>query len=125
MLCYRYCFRLIDVLYCSAKLDGSILGKNTKVGVKSELIRCITQAGYEVVTGGRYCDYSFLSTVIDIWLQRAANTRSSTCLTGRLHPKRGKTRMAKMKKTKARPGLVKTAKTLHNCQTQTDADVLK
>lgn len=31
-----------------AKLDGSILGKNTKVGAKSELVRCITQAGYEV-----------------------------------------------------------------------------
>jgi len=29
-----------------------MLGKNTKVGAKSELIRCITQAGYEVMSGG-------------------------------------------------------------------------
>jgi len=37
-----------------AKLDGSILGKNTKVGVKSELIRCVTQAGYDVIAGESY-----------------------------------------------------------------------
>ncbi|KIM75446.1 hypothetical protein PILCRDRAFT_827152 [Piloderma croceum F 1598] len=37
-----------------AKLDGSMLGKNTKVGAKSELIRCITQAGYEVMSGESY-----------------------------------------------------------------------
>ncbi|KAJ6557193.1 UDP-3-O-glucosamine N-acyltransferase [Mycena sp. CBHHK59/15] len=34
-----------------AKLDGSILGKNTKVGAKAELVRCVTQAGYEVNAG--------------------------------------------------------------------------
>ncbi|KAJ7497185.1 UDP-3-O-glucosamine N-acyltransferase, partial [Mycena latifolia] len=34
-----------------AKLDGSILGKNTKVGAKAELVRCVTQAGYEVNPG--------------------------------------------------------------------------
>ncbi|KAJ6586808.1 UDP-3-O-glucosamine N-acyltransferase [Mycena vulgaris] len=34
-----------------AKLDGCILGKNTKVGVKAELVRCVTQAGYEVNPG--------------------------------------------------------------------------
>jgi len=34
-----------------AKLDGCILGKSTKVGVKAELIRCVTQAGYEVNAG--------------------------------------------------------------------------
>ncbi|KAJ7078945.1 UDP-3-O-glucosamine N-acyltransferase [Mycena belliarum] len=34
-----------------AKLDGSILGKNTKVGAKAELVRCVTQAGYEVAPG--------------------------------------------------------------------------
>ncbi|KAF7965382.1 hypothetical protein HWV62_44075 [Athelia sp. TMB] len=34
-----------------AKLDGSILGTNTKVGSKSELVRCVTQAGYEVEEG--------------------------------------------------------------------------
>lgn len=37
----------------SAKLDGSILGMNTKVGTKAELIRCVTQAGYEVEDGGK------------------------------------------------------------------------
>ncbi|KAJ7647421.1 UDP-3-O-glucosamine N-acyltransferase [Roridomyces roridus] len=34
-----------------AKLEGSILGINTKVGSKAELVRCITQAGYEVNAG--------------------------------------------------------------------------
>ncbi|KAJ7132871.1 UDP-3-O-glucosamine N-acyltransferase [Mycena crocata] len=34
-----------------AKLDGCILGKNTKVGAKAELVRCVTQAGYEVNPG--------------------------------------------------------------------------
>ncbi|KAJ7733773.1 UDP-3-O-glucosamine N-acyltransferase [Mycena maculata] len=34
-----------------AKLEGSILGKNTKVGAKAELVRCVTQPGYEVNTG--------------------------------------------------------------------------
>jgi len=34
-----------------AKLDGSILGMNTKVGAKAELVRCVTQAGYEVDAG--------------------------------------------------------------------------
>lgn len=35
------------------KLEGCILGKNTKVGSKAELSRCITQAGYEVSAGGK------------------------------------------------------------------------
>lgn len=35
-----------------AKLDGCILGKNTKVGSKAMLTRCATQAGYEVAEGG-------------------------------------------------------------------------
>lgn len=35
-------------------MDGCILGKNTKVGEKSELSRCVTQAGYEVDAGGNY-----------------------------------------------------------------------
>ncbi|PPQ74037.1 hypothetical protein CVT26_006940 [Gymnopilus dilepis] len=33
------------------KLDNCILGKSTRVGVKAELTRCITQAGYEVPPG--------------------------------------------------------------------------
>ncbi|KAI0051631.1 UDP-3-O-glucosamine N-acyltransferase [Auriscalpium vulgare] len=37
-----------------AKLDGSILGKNTKVGAKAELVRCLTQAGYEVDAAGSF-----------------------------------------------------------------------
>ncbi|KAG8213855.1 UDP-3-O-glucosamine N-acyltransferase [Butyriboletus roseoflavus] len=31
-----------------AKLEGSILGRNTRVGSKAELVRCVTQGGYEV-----------------------------------------------------------------------------
>jgi ADP-glucose pyrophosphorylase len=34
------------------KLDSCILGKNTQVGSKAELTRCITQAGYEINAGG-------------------------------------------------------------------------
>ncbi|KAI0054970.1 UDP-3-O-glucosamine N-acyltransferase [Artomyces pyxidatus] len=37
-----------------AKLEGCILGKGTKVGLKAELIRCLTQAGYEVEAGGTF-----------------------------------------------------------------------
>jgi translation initiation factor eIF-2B subunit gamma len=29
-----------------------VLGKNTKIGLKAELFRCVTQAGYEVNAGG-------------------------------------------------------------------------
>ena len=36
------------------KLDGCILGANTKVGTKAELSRVVTQAGYEVDAGGTY-----------------------------------------------------------------------
>ena len=34
------------------KLDNCILGKNTQVGSRAELTRCITQAGYEINAGG-------------------------------------------------------------------------
>jgi ADP-glucose pyrophosphorylase len=36
-----------------AKLEGCILGKNTKVGSKADVVRCITQAGYEISAGGK------------------------------------------------------------------------
>ncbi|KAH9986519.1 nucleotide-diphospho-sugar transferase [Russula compacta] len=34
-----------------AKLEGCILGRNTKVGAKAELLRSLTQAGYDVDAG--------------------------------------------------------------------------
>jgi len=34
-----------------AKLEGCILGRNTKIGAKAELVRSLTQAGYEVEVG--------------------------------------------------------------------------
>ena len=37
-----------------AKLEGCILGGSTKVGVKAELLKCVTQAGFEVDAGGRF-----------------------------------------------------------------------
>jgi translation initiation factor eIF-2B subunit gamma len=37
-----------------AKLEGCILGRNTKVAAKAELVRSLTQAGYEVETGGMF-----------------------------------------------------------------------
>ena len=39
-------------LSCRARLDNCILGKNTKIGRMAELVRCVTQAGYEVVPEG-------------------------------------------------------------------------
>lgn len=38
--------------FVSAKIEGCVLGKNTKIGLKAELIRCVTQAGYEISAGG-------------------------------------------------------------------------
>jgi len=37
-----------------AKLEGSILGRNTRVGSKAELVRCVTQGGYEVKENESY-----------------------------------------------------------------------
>ncbi|KIY44316.1 hypothetical protein FISHEDRAFT_51520 [Fistulina hepatica ATCC 64428] len=34
-----------------ASLEGCLLGKNTKIGARAELVRCVTQAGYEVSEG--------------------------------------------------------------------------
>jgi len=39
----------------SAKLEGCILGRNTKVGAKAELVRTVTQAGYDIDAGGQFC----------------------------------------------------------------------
>ena len=36
----------------SAKVEACILGRNTKIGAKAELLRSLTQAGYEVDAGG-------------------------------------------------------------------------
>ncbi|KAF9227436.1 hypothetical protein BS17DRAFT_747998 [Gyrodon lividus] len=37
-----------------AKLEGSILGRNTTVGGKAELVRCVTQGGYDVKENENY-----------------------------------------------------------------------
>jgi len=39
------------VIADGAKVEGCILGRNTKVGSKAELVRSLTQAGYEVDAG--------------------------------------------------------------------------
>ncbi|KXN90911.1 putative translation initiation factor eIF-2B subunit gamma [Leucoagaricus sp. SymC.cos] len=39
------------VIEDGAKIEGSVLGKNTKIGAKAEMSRCVTQAGYEVSAG--------------------------------------------------------------------------
>ena len=44
-----------------AKLDGCILGKQSKIGSDAALVQCVTQAGYEVSDGGEsvagsWCD---------------------------------------------------------------------
>ncbi|KAL4074000.1 nucleotide-diphospho-sugar transferase [Scleroderma citrinum] len=51
-----------------AKLEGSILGKNTTVGSKAELVRCVTQGGYEVKENGQlrpYTPYSYRNEKLD------------------------------------------------------------
>ena len=52
-LCMHYRDLLTESSFYRAKLEGCILGKNTHVGPKAELVRCITQAGYEVEANGR------------------------------------------------------------------------
>ncbi|KAI0690087.1 UDP-3-O-glucosamine N-acyltransferase [Cytidiella melzeri] len=42
------------VIADGVKLDGCILGTNTQVGAKAELIRCVTQAGFEVEAGDTF-----------------------------------------------------------------------
>jgi translation initiation factor eIF-2B subunit gamma len=37
-----------------SKLDGCLLGQSTKVGAKAELVRCATQAGFEVSPGDSF-----------------------------------------------------------------------
>ena len=59
---------LIPHVYGRAKLDGCILGKNTKIGTKAELSRCVTQAGYEVDAGGMKRPSS-TSSSIDVQLR--------------------------------------------------------
>jgi len=44
---------LNDKWTARAKLEGCILGKNTKVGSKADVVRCVTQAGYEISAGGK------------------------------------------------------------------------
>lgn len=59
----RHCIigRMVTIVGCilldhcviedGAKIDGSVLGKNTKIGSRALLTRCVTQAGYEVRAG--------------------------------------------------------------------------
>ena len=42
---------ITHLIYDSAKLEGCLLAKHTHIGSKAELVRCITQAGYEVDVG--------------------------------------------------------------------------
>lgn len=55
-LCIRFATLVawLSMIAGSAKLEGCILGKNTKVGAKAELVKCVTQAGYEVNAGGEF-----------------------------------------------------------------------
>ena len=39
-------------LFNRARLDNCILGKNTKIGTMAEMVRCVTQAGYEAAPEG-------------------------------------------------------------------------
>jgi len=57
----------------SAKLEGCILGRNTKVGAKAELVRSLTQAGYEVDAGGE----EFLDSACSVFSVPAPRSNDS------------------------------------------------
>lgn len=44
----------IIIFQTRAKLESSILGKNTRVGSKATLVHCVTQGGYEVKENESY-----------------------------------------------------------------------
>lgn len=44
---------LINVNAARAKLENCIFGKNTRIGAKADISKCITQAGYEVRAEGK------------------------------------------------------------------------
>jgi translation initiation factor eIF-2B subunit gamma len=64
-----------------AKLEGSILGRNTKVGSKAELVRCVTQGGYEVKENGKALKTVYLLLSLT-FLQKAIEMKSLISLTG-------------------------------------------
>lgn len=41
----------MHIIHLSVRVEGCILGTDTKVGNKAELVKCVTQASYEVVAG--------------------------------------------------------------------------
>lgn len=55
VLLHWYCLN-----YSSARVDGCVLGINTKIGTRAELSRCVTQAGYEVSPEGSQQFYTIL-----------------------------------------------------------------
>jgi translation initiation factor eIF-2B subunit gamma len=61
------------------KLEGCILGNNTTVGAKAELIKCITQPGYEVAAEGKqnylFIKKSFFSRVLFCTLELFKNEK--------------------------------------------------
>lgn len=89
------------------------MGKNTKVGAKSELIRCVTHPGYEMGTEGVLCDERYWLAMINVCLQRATEMRDLTCQIGQLPEKRVKTRKRARMVTMTQPALVRQARA-HN-----------
>lgn len=88
------------------------MGKNTKVGAKSELIRCVTHPGYEMGTEGVLCDERYWLAMINVCLQRATEMRDLTCQIGQLPEKRVKTRRkrAQMVTMMTQPALARQAR---------------
>lgn len=43
-----------NVYFTRAKIDGCIIGRSTRVGSKAELVKSISQHGFEVEAGGKH-----------------------------------------------------------------------
>jgi hypothetical protein len=84
------------MFHTSTKLDGCILGTNTKVGAKAELSRCVTQAGYEVGIGGK--NQSSLLFLVYSYAQNHIETRSWMYRTGRYSKQKAKKEVRKVLK---------------------------
>ena len=64
-----------SIILCSVKLDGCILGKNTRIGAKAELSKCVTQAGYEVEGSGKHL-HSLLFVEDAVFIMESASFRN-------------------------------------------------
>jgi hypothetical protein len=98
---------LREYLLRRAKLEGCILGGNTKVGAKAELSKCVTQAGFEVDSGGGFSAFPMDRLLTTVRPQATIGMQSSRYLIG---PLLGRTMMRSLRKMKNPRQNLKTCK---------------